>query len=365
MRAAAALAILMVSAAARAEGPTLYPIYAHLPGSAHNAQAQRMFAEAAARYRLGPLEVMDIPAPPPPRAPELLRRAAEDPARSAGLLDEAAAEVMTTGGAGLKHGELADLFLYQAIAAPPARAHEAYLRAAVLAPDRELEGPRFSPAAIAAFKAAAAEIARRPTGSITVTAGPTAEINIDCGPTRLSPATATGLPYGEHFVRVAEVGHKPWAAMVTLTQATLPIEPSPTDPLSLDVGQAAAHARRMNARFALVATLHIGAPLELSLDLVDASTGARRDSAVVPFAGGAATLEGAVMRLDEEARRTELAGDRLPFASVPDLPAAAGPRLGSDPAGWARTHWPLVTAVGVALATAILLGVAVATDTHP
>jgi hypothetical protein len=358
--------LLAASADARAaDDVTLYPIYAHLPGSAHNAQAQRMFAEVAARYRLGPLEVMDVATPPAPRAPELLRRATLDPARSAGLLDEAVAEVMRTGGAGLNRSQLADLFLYQAGASSGPRAREAYLRAAVLAPDRELEGPRFSAAAIAAFKAATAEVAGRPTGTIVVNAAPTAEINIDGGPTRLTPASATGLPYGEHFIRVADVGKKAWAAVVTLTQASLPIDASIGEPLSLDLTQAAAHARRMNARFALVATLRTGSPLELSLELVDAPTGAVRDSAVIPFASTPGGLDQAVMRLDEEARLKTLGGSRFRLATVPDLPATPGPRLGGDPAGWARTHWPLVTAVGVAVAAAVLLGIAVATDTHP
>jgi hypothetical protein len=77
------------------------------------------------------------------------------------------------------------------------------------------------------------------------------------------------------------------------------------------------------------------------------------------------------MRLDEEARRADLAGGIAPLpatdlriASVPPAPAAAGPRLADDPAGWARGHWPLLTAIGVAAGSAIILGIAVASDTR-
>jgi hypothetical protein len=350
-----AMALLIVLAV---DGPTLYPIYAHLPGSAHNTQAQRLFAEASARLRLPALEVMDIPEPPPPRAPNLLRRMREEPA----VADEAVAEVMRTGGAGLNRSQLADLFLQQAATHMN---REAFLRAAVLAPDRVLEGPRWSPAVIAAFKSAAAEVAHRPTGAITVKAGPKAEIVVDGGPTQLSPAAATALPYGEHFLRVTEVGRQPWSAVVSLTDTALPVDAPATAPLTLDLGQAAAHARRINARFALVATLVTNTPMQLSLDLVDADTGQKKDSAVIPFASEAPVLEAAVMRLDEEARQLALGRSRAWLSTVPVEPDAPGPRFGGDPGGWARAHWPLLTAVGVAVATAVLLGVAVATDTHP
>jgi hypothetical protein len=38
------------------------------------------------------------------------------------------------------------------------------------------------------------------------------------------------------------------------------------------------------------------------------------------------------------------------------------PRLADDPGGWARDHWPLLTAVGVTVAAAIAFGLAVGRD---
>jgi hypothetical protein len=396
VRAALAVAALLLLGArsGRAQPPqqTLWPIYAHLPGSMHNDEAQRLFTDVTRRYRLGPVEVMDIPAPPPPHAAEalaaarpLLEKVGFDEAGK--LLDQAVAEVTSSGGQGLTPAQLVDLFVYQAMAAQratwkplagpvteieSAKARQAYQRAATLAPERVLEPSRFPPLAIASFKLVAAETAARPRGSLVVKAAPTAEITIDRGPTQLSPARADGLAYGEHLVRVEDVGHQPWAAVVLLTQPSLEVEAPATAPLTLDETQAAAHARRMAARYALVATLKTGPALQLELTLIEAATGLRRDSSVIPFAGEGGALDAAVMRLDEEARRADVASGGvaplpstdLQIGSVPPAPAARGPRLEDDPAAWARGHWPLLTAVGVALGTALVLGIAVASDTR-
>jgi hypothetical protein len=385
------------SAPLRADEPaarqTLYPIYAHMPGSMHNDEAQRLFAAVGRRYRLGPVEVMDIPAPAVPRAPALL--AAARPlveklkfAEAQAMLAEAVAEVIATGGAGLESAALADLFLTQAMAAQGAtwkalsgpltqidnvEAREAYLRAAVLAPDRVLEAPRFPPLAIASFRLAAAEVERRPRGAIVVKASPGAEISIDGGRTQVSPATADGLRFGDHFVRIEEVGRRPWGGVALLSEPSLAVDAPRTEPLALDDGQAAAHARRMGARFALVATLKTGAVVELELALIDAASGVRRDASVIPFAAEAGALDAAVMRLDEEARKADLSSGGaiaplrdvdLQIGNVPATPSGRGIGMADDPGGWARAHWPLLTAVGVAAGTAILLGIAVANDTR-
>jgi hypothetical protein len=394
--AGALLGACLLAPGARADDPpaqTLYPIYAHMPGSMQNDEAQRLFSEVARRYHLGPVEVMDIPAPPEPRAPALL--AAARPllekvsfTEAETGLDQAVAEVIAGGAVGLSTAQLSDLFLYQAIAAQRAtwkklagpvtqienaKAREAYQRAAVLQPDRELEPSRFPPLAIASFRLMAAEVAQRPRGALLVKASPSAEIAIDGGPTQLSPAKGQGLAYGEHFVRVEDVGHRPWATVVLLTESTLTVDAPATAPLTLDDAAAAAHARRMAARFALVATLKTGPAPELELALVDAASGARRDASVIPFPGQGGALDAAVMRLDEEARKSELASggavaplpdSDLRIGAVPAAPAPPGPRLMDDPGTWARGHWPLLTAIGVAVGSALVLGIAVATDTR-
>jgi hypothetical protein len=45
----------------------------HLPDAPEDDALRRAFTAAAGRYRLHPVEVVDVPAPPAPRAPELLR----------------------------------------------------------------------------------------------------------------------------------------------------------------------------------------------------------------------------------------------------------------------------------------------------
>ena len=106
--------------------------------------------------------------------------------------------------------------------------------------------------------------------------------------------------------------------------------------------------------------------------MIDTASGVRRDASVIPFAGEAGALDAAVMRLDEEARRAELASggavapltnSEVVIGTVPATPRP-GPRLTDDPRGWARGHWPLLTAIAVAAGAAIALGIAVASDTR-
>jgi len=109
------------------------------------------------------------------------------------------------------------------------------------------------------------------------------------------------------------------------------------------------------------------------------ATGARRDAALVPTVGEAGQIDAAVMRLDEEARRVVLEQPASPAGSPPPpiaaepAPESLGPpllltpaptkvRFRDDPAAWARDHWPLLTAIGVVVATAVVLGAAVASD---
>ncbi len=93
----------------------------------------------------------------------------------------------------------------------------------------------------------------------------------------------------------------------------------------------------------------------------------------MPPANEAGTIDAAVMRLDEAARRLAQAeaqaGTPPPPAATGDTGALAPPiligqpapkaKLGEDPAAWARDHWPLLTAIGVVLTSSIVLGAAV------
>src|SRR4051812_16330024 len=109
-RVAAALvaaAALVSTRAAHAEEPLplVHPIYVHLPDAPEEDALRRAFTAAAARYRLHPVEVVDVPAPAAPRAPELLKTGVINTMKIAfgealRDLDAAAAEVASTGGAG-------------------------------------------------------------------------------------------------------------------------------------------------------------------------------------------------------------------------------------------------------------------------
>src|SRR5438477_6047276 len=69
------VAALASARAARADEPvpTVHPLYVHLPDAPEEDTLQRTFTGAAARYKLRPVEVVDVPAPPAPHAPELLK----------------------------------------------------------------------------------------------------------------------------------------------------------------------------------------------------------------------------------------------------------------------------------------------------
>src|SRR6188508_3017357 len=200
----AAIAAVALSGAARADDqvPIVHPLYVHLPDAPEDDVLRRALTAAAARYKLRPVEVVDIPAPPAPRAPDLLKigiintqKIAFDEALRD--LDAAAAEAAATGGAGLSTDELADLYLNRAIAtahadwnaaaaAPPSdartRAYTDYLRAATLAPARPLNAREIPPQAVADFARAVAEVRQRPRGTLTVAGSADAQVALDGGP---------------------------------------------------------------------------------------------------------------------------------------------------------------------------------------
>ncbi len=295
----------------------------------------------------------------------------------------------TTGGAGLTAAELGDLYLYRAMttaradwkataAAPPTeartKAFDDYLRAATILPNRVLNARELPPQVVADFQRAVEVVAKRPRGTLVVKGPADGQVALDGG--ALMPiaggVTFRDLPNGEHLLRVEQIGHAPWGTIVPFGQPTLEVDVPARTALVLDDPTAIAHARRMGARFALVAMPKggPGAPLEISL--VDTASGARRDAALVPTVGEAGQIDAAVMRLDEEARRVvleqppapgavsppPLAAEPAPGSLGPPLlltPAATKVRFQDDPAAWARDHWPLLTAIGVFAATALVL----------
>jgi hypothetical protein len=354
--------------------------------------AHKAFTAAVGRHQMGPVEVMDVPGPPDPRAKALLAtgRAAVESKRFADAevaLRAAANEAQATGAAGLTTAELADVFLYLGMAlqqadwkdppAPPTEitpgpAREAYLRAAVLAGDRVLLPRQFPPLAIASWQLALAEVKKRPRSNLIVRVPETALVSIDGGELRSGLLPTLDLVQGEHWVRVEDPGRRRYGAMVVLNEPSREIEVDAQPVLSVPVAPAAAQARREGAAFALLAELRPGRPAMIQLRLLHAANAEQRDSALVPVSDASA-LEAAVVHLDEVARRQRFGESTTAVISAPALgeialapvdarPVGVNERLGDSPGAWLKTRWPVLTAVGVAVGAALVLGVMVAHD---
>lgn len=393
---ASALCLLLVqerSAGAQivASPPASHPIYVSVPDAAMDDSARKTFVAAAAKFGLGPVETADLPDPPAPVAAKGLTAAVArckdlsfDEAQR--LLVPALAEAEATGAAGLSQEQLCDLHLYSAMAldradwrdlpeagpaAPAPEAWRAYLASAVLCPGRQLYQRTFPPLALVRYAAAVAEVQRRGAGVLYVQAASDALICIDGRPCVPSPASLAA-PYGEHFIRVQRPGRLPWTQKVPLTLSRLEIDVPDQTFKTYSDNEAAAHARRMSAAFALVAELKPGNPVLLELRLVDVPTGRRIDSTRVPVTGEVGGVHAAVMRLDEQARRRDLRaqqghdaaneGAEFLIAPAPTKASDGGQPASQDPSGWAQKRWPMLVAVGVVVATSLVLSLAVALD---
>lgn len=390
----------------RPPAPLVHPIWSQLPDAPDRDGARKDFAAAVTRYKLGGVEIIDVPAPPPPRAADALKVGSTkssklDHGAALEQLDGAAAEVATTGGAGLTTTELSDLYVYRAMstaaatwnspATPPggdsiadqarARAFEDYKRAATLTPDRALNPRDIPPQVLFDFKRAADEVKARPRGTLVVRGSADAQVSFDGAPlARVAGGiTFRDVVFGDHLVRVEELGRAPWGTVLTMAAPTQELEIPQRTALALDDAVAASHARRMGAKFALVAEPKPGTGARLELRLVDVM-GVKHDSALIAPGAEHGQIDASVMRLDEQARRIaqlglapgEVGGPPLPpepastaTAPPPTLlapPPRAPATFQEDPAAWARDHWPLLTATGVVVLTALILTVTVAAD---
>jgi hypothetical protein len=306
-------------------------------------------------------------------------------------LDTAAAEVAATGGAGLSTDQLSDLYLHRAMAiaradwnataaSPPTdartRAYEDYLRAATMTPGRTLNPRELPPQAVADFERAAEEVRKRGRGTLVVKGSANAEVALDGG--ALTPVaggvTFRDLAYGEHLIHVEEIGRVPWGTTVVFDAPSRDLEIPSRAALALEDATAATHARRMGARFALVAEPKGGPGAPIALRLID-EAGMQRDAALVKGGAEPGLLDAAVMRLDEQARRIAqvppgdapapptvmtATGDLAPPVLL--SPVRTKARFNDDPLAWARDRWPLLTASGVLILSAFVLVAAVSSD---
>ena len=227
---------------------------------------------------------------------------------------------------------------------------------------------------LADFRRAVEEVRRRPRGTLTVRGSADAQLSLDGAPeARVAGGiTFRDLVYGEHLIRVEEIGRADWGTALTMAAPAQELEIPERTALALDDATAAAHALRMGAKFALIAEPKPGTASRLELRLVDVM-GVRHDAALVPVGAERGLLDAAVMRLDEAARRiqqlglapSDLATATAPQPAPPPVLLAPEPRKASfneDSTAWARDHWPLLTASGVVVMTAILLSIVVAAD---
>jgi hypothetical protein len=385
----------------------VHPIFVNVPDAPQDELARDRFERAAKRFGLGPVEVVAIEAP---RAPEVTERLKTgiglvtklDFGRGLATLDEVAADVAASGGAGLDTRALADLYFHRGWAMSRVDFNPAHVpesssraqgyadleRAAGLDSHRVVNATQF-PALLAEDWARAVASVRdrdRDQATVVVHAAPEAFVTLDGGNPVRGPATFVGVSSGEHLVHVDEPTFAPWGGTITTERGVLDVSIPERRALTLPDAEAAARARRMGMAYALVAEPRPGeGGLSLALRLVDQG-GARRDSAIARLAGDEGALDAAVMRLDEQARRLELgevppkqaaatAGPALSGSAVASIdtpsalpapvliaPAPLRPSLQNDPMGWSRDHWPLVTAVGVMLATTIILSIGVASS---
>ena len=317
------------------------------------ARTRSELARAASSTGVGAIEDVEIASATAPRARSELQQATQAMAElrygdAVGALSAAIAEVAITGGAGLDAAELDDLFLLRGAAAlhlgdaARASAWDDFVKAALLAPERVLDPGRFPPAVMATWTRAVAEAHRRPRGVLVVRAGPGARVAVDDRPPAGAPAVIAGLTYGEHYIRVEEVGRAPWSTLAVLAAATVDVDVPPRALLSLDDRGAAERARRAGADFAIVATPSAGASAEplLDLALVRASDAVRVDAALV--------------RVDSTNDAVTHALARLAAQTTPPSPVAAS--TASDDTG-RRRRWPYYVA---GLAVAAVAGTVIA-----
>jgi hypothetical protein len=232
--------------AAAADTPLVHPIYAKLPDLAEDDFTRRAFAAAAERYKLFPLEIIDVPAPAAPQAPALVKSGIAKTMKLAfdealPDFDAAIAEVETSGGAGLTTSELGDLFLFRAWAIARAdwkspagadadsmgtartQAFADYARAAVLAPGRVLNPREIPPQVVADFGRAVAEARQQPRATLLVRGDADAEVSLDgAAPLRVAGGvTIKDVTYGEHFLAVDELGRAHWGQRFAIGAGTV------------------------------------------------------------------------------------------------------------------------------------------------
>ena len=308
--------------------PLVHPIYVHLPDAPEeDAAAPRVHARRRRATSCAPSRSSTSRRRPRRARPSCVKAGVVKTQKIAfgealHDLDAAAAEVATTGGAGLSTDELSDLYLYRAIATARADWNATARRAAdrrrarapttttcappTLAPARTLNPREMPPQAVADFARAVAEVRQRPRGTLTVArlrrrAGVAGRRRADAG-RRRRHASRPRLRRAPDPRRGARA-HAGWGAVVAFNRA----DPGRRHPRARGAG--ARRRDRRGARAPDGRAVRAGRRAEgraaarrSALRLVDA-TGQDATPCWCRPATRRGLIDAAVMRLDEAARR--------------------------------------------------------------
>ncbi|MBK7534164.1 MAG: hypothetical protein IPI49_02110 [Myxococcales bacterium] len=206
----ASIACLVYAASPAAAAPAAGLVVVWAPG------ATEALAPALAQARRAGAAVIDT-------TPSVLPEAADLAALRAGqtaydnlrfddavaALGRAAQSVELTGGAGLSQRQLSDVFLYRALAAvalgTPEAAWDDFVRAAVVAPSRELDPAQFAPRAIEQLERARGHVAALPRIRVRLLREPGCVVSLD-GAVTAEPEVA--LVRGHHYLVAACPGRR-------------------------------------------------------------------------------------------------------------------------------------------------------------
>lgn len=348
-----AFGLIMVGLAwaspARAQAPVAVA-YTGPPGDLGAAVRDRL-ARFASERGLGLADLAD-PAPAPNNAATLLRRGTAAYfefryAEAAQLLDQCVSEIATNGGAGLSRRQLADAYLFRALArTEQGRAEEArddLIRAATLHPAYAIDKARFRPSLVAAFERARAAALAGPRASVSLGLPAGCQVEIDAAES--GAAETLSLIPGPHFIRARCPGKRPLVAQPTFVPGEQSYHPA-LEPLPSDRARALEATTAAKLIWVSLSRERRGA---VAIALIDRASRKvkRRWTLALESPGDAGRLEPIL-------------------ASVLDrqlTPAAAPPRVvvRDRPRRWYQRPW-LWVAVGAAAASAAILPFALSGD---
>jgi hypothetical protein len=342
---AAAIAALLASApsAAIAEAPVAAVAYTG-PSDGLAAPVRERIGRFARERALGFADLADPTATTSP-APALLAKAIAAYfefryAEVVSLLDDAAAAISATGAADLNRRELADVFLFRALARTElgenAEARDDLVRAATVHPGYVLDPARFRPSLIAAFERARGAVGEGPRAEVELGFPPACQIWLDAASSAGAPELIAAP--GVHVIRARCPGHRELVAEPTFAAGRQRYRPA-LEPLPGDRERVLA----ATAGAALIwVELSRSRPGALTVSLLDRSSREIRRRWTLRLAGA------------DDARRLDPV-----LASILDRalsPAAPEPRIivTERPRPWYRREW-VWAAIGAAAAGAVIL----------